>query len=137
MCYIESLRIFPTIGFISMDVRKKSTCPFSLLKKKITISVDLFKAQTNKKYWNNPFDFDPNRYSTEKNKLKEAFYPFGLGERECIGKAFSFDVTISLLQELLKTFNIEILDKENVKLQRLGPFFLLLNNTLLTKIEYK
>jgi len=65
LCYIESLRIFPTIGFISMDVRKKSTCPFSLLKKKITISVDLFKAQTNKKYWNNPFDFTIEKQSVK------------------------------------------------------------------------
>lgn len=135
LCYRESLRMYPPIGIISVEFSKKSSCPFHNIKEKI--SIDLFKAQNDPKYWKDPFDFNPERHLDQKESFNKAYYPFGLGERECIGKAFSFHVTIELLRNLFKLYKIELVNKDRILLHRVGPFFQLHDNALPVKIMYK
>ena len=62
----------------------------------------------NEKYFPNPQDFDPERFSVENIKKRPslAYMPFGLGSRRCPGYRFSRFEAFATLSVLVRQFRI-------------------------------
>ena len=60
----------------------------------------------NPKYWENPTEFQPERFLKEYNK--DAFIPFSDGQRACIGKRFSIIESQTILFMIVKAFKLEV-----------------------------
>jgi cytochrome P450 len=61
------------------------------------------------KYWSDPQQFDPSRFSTENatKRAKYSYLPFGAGRRSCIGGALSLVENTLALTQLLRRFRPE------------------------------
>lgn len=73
------------------------------------VYVPVYAIQRDEKYFPNPLKFDPERFS--KNKVHQikpfTFFPFGSGNRGCIGERFGLmQVRIGLVK-ILKDFRLE------------------------------
>jgi cytochrome P450 len=64
----------------------------------------------NPKYFDNPDNFDPERFSPEREKSipKHAYIPFGLGPRVCIGQSFAMMEAKIILATIMKRFSFEL-----------------------------
>jgi cytochrome P450 family 6 len=86
----ESMRIFPSLGAITRKSVSKYTFPDSNLTIDGGISVTICNhaMQMDEKYFENPKEFIPERFSAENiHKVPQhVFLPFGQGPRACIGK---------------------------------------------------
>jgi len=47
--------------------------------------IPLIEMMHNTKVWNEPSKFDPDRFESETQEMKDAYLPFGLGARNCYG----------------------------------------------------
>ena len=70
------------------------------------------------KYFPNPTKFDPERFS-EENKAKinmNAYLPFGIGPRNCIGSRFALVEVKTMLYYMLLNFTLEATEKTRIPL---------------------
>lgn len=65
------------------------------------------------KYFPNPTEFDPERFSDENkhNIIPGTYYPFGVGPRSCIASRFALMECKAVLYHLVSEFHVEKCDK--------------------------
>ena len=71
---------------------------------KSAIIVSPFVTHHDGRYWDDPDSFEPERFAAESSsrRRKEAYYPFGIGQRLCIGANLSLleqQVIISMVAQ--------------------------------------
>lgn len=69
-------------------------------------------------FWNNPEQFDPDRFLPEKAKQrpKFAFFPFGGGQHICIGKNLALMESITILATIMQRFQIELVPHQSIEI---------------------
>jgi cytochrome P450 len=57
-------------------------------------------------YWENPHQFDPDRFADEATKEAQrcAYLPFSMGPRVCVGAAFALQEAVLALSALVRRF---------------------------------
>lgn len=60
--------------------------------------------------WKDPENFNPERFAKDNKEIIEpgAYIPFGLGERDCIGRRYGLTVIKTLVAKLFKEFDIKL-----------------------------
>jgi len=78
------------------------------------IGLDINTIHHSPKYWEDPYKFNPSRFSPENKKGKHKFQylPFSLGPRECLGTRFSLIEQHLFLTRFLQEFKVEEPEKE-------------------------
>ncbi|KAK5641506.1 hypothetical protein RI129_010053 [Pyrocoelia pectoralis] len=120
MVVSESLRKWPPTVLID----RKSVKPFTIEAEKVWDTTTTFNENTiclipsfaihrDKKYYPNPDEFDPERFSPlNRQKIKPNTYiPFGFGPRNCIGFQFALLEIKTAVFHLLSEFEIVSTDK--------------------------
>lgn len=58
-----------------------------------TVFVNLYSLTRDERFWEEPENFNPDRFLNDKNEIREdlldKYYPFGLGKRRCFGEHLS------------------------------------------------
>jgi len=69
----------------------------------------MYSIHRDPKYYPNPKKFDPERFSDEnKDSINSAaYFPFGLGPRNCIGSRFALMESKAIIFYMLSAFRIE------------------------------
>ncbi|KAF5271435.1 hypothetical protein FQA39_LY18829 [Lamprigera yunnana] len=117
----EGLRKYPTLAFLDRVCTKNYKIPNSkvVVEKGIPIYISVSALHYDPKYFPNPENFDPERFSP-KNKsdiIPCTYMPFGEGYRNCLGAKFgTLAVSIGLIQ-ILKQFKVELSENAPRKLQ--------------------
>ncbi|CAL8085379.1 unnamed protein product [Orchesella dallaii] len=120
MCVYETLRLLPTV-FLMM---RKIDAPLQLeedleIPAGSDVGIYVPGLHKNPKYFPNPDNFIPERFSLEQSKTRHpyAFIPFAAGPRKCIGYKFAMMEMLSLAAKLLRNYEWETTEKlENVVL---------------------
>ncbi|XP_070559962.1 cytochrome P450 2B4-like [Ptychodera flava] len=77
-----------------------------------TVFMNLLSVHYDPKYWQNPEEFRPERFLDENGNVNEpeAYIPFSMGCRECMGKNLANTSSFLFFATLLKTFTFEAID---------------------------
>jgi cytochrome P450 len=69
-------------------------------------------------FWENPEQFDPDRFLPEQveRRPKFAYFPFGAGQHICIGKNFALMEAITILAAIVQRFQIELVPNQLIKI---------------------
>lgn len=82
------------------------------------IICNIYHAHLNEKYWPNARSFEPERWlpetatSTGIKPDMDAFYPFSVGSRNCVGKNFAIMEMRLVLSTLIKRFDLTPIPEE-------------------------
>lgn len=78
-----------------------------------SVLVSIYGLHRDGRYYPNPDQFDPERFSDEnrKNISPGSYLPFGIGPRNCIGSRFALMEAKAILYYLLLKFSLEVCDK--------------------------
>lgn len=80
------------------------------------VGVNTYALHHNPEFYPNPFIFQPERFivdgmdsekATKRNALREAFVPFSVGSRSCIGKAMAYMEMSLVLAKVIWYFDFE------------------------------
>ncbi len=102
----ESLRLYPPVGFFAREAKKDTQVRDKLIKKGSGVVIAPWLIHRHEEFWINPHGFNPSRFEGEYKK--DAYLPFGVGERICIGQGFAMQEAILILANILKTYKLEL-----------------------------
>ncbi|EMH3047031.1 cytochrome P450 [Campylobacter jejuni] len=102
----ESLRLYPPVGFFARETKKDTQVRDKLIKKGSGVVIAPWLIHRHEEFWTNPHGFNPSRFEGEYKK--DAYLPFGVGERICIGQGFAMQEAILILANILKTYKLEL-----------------------------
>lgn len=113
----ESMRLYPPVWGITRDAAKEDIIGGYRIKKGDSIAMSPYAVHRLEKYWENPTKFDPERFSPErmKNIHRYAWFPFGGGQRFCIGNNFAMMEMQIVVALACTQFNFSL--AENFKLE--------------------
>jgi Cytochrome P450 len=90
----ETLRKYPTAGHTLRKVTKTYVIPETNITLNVgdTIIVSIYGLHNDPKYYPDPENFDPERFSKEEIMKRHpySYIPFGTGPRICIGKLSAY-----------------------------------------------
>jgi Cytochrome P450 len=104
----ETMRIEPTVAIIPRALLEDVELAGYRLEKDSVVFIPPYIVHRDSRWWKNPEQFDPNRFS-EANELaipKYAYLPFGGGPRICIGNHFSLMEAQILLAMMVSRYRL-------------------------------
>jgi cytochrome P450 len=116
----ETLRLFPPVGFLARQ--SAQACPMrdKTIPAGGSVVVSPWLIQRHRDLWARPDEFDPDRYSRDqpsmaepldepaaRESLRQAYLPFGMGPRICIGAAFALQEAALILALVARHVRVE------------------------------
>jgi cytochrome P450 len=101
----ESMRLYPPAYFIDRVNIEEDTFNGLRLPKDSSILFSCFEIHRHEKHWENPGNFDPDRFVDAKNH-SSYYFPFGAGPRKCIGNNFAMFEMIMAIAEVISRYKI-------------------------------
>lgn len=117
----EAMRLYPPVWGITRDAAEEDVLGGYRIKKGDSIVVSPYAVQRYDKYWPEPLAFKPERFAPEnlKNIHRYAWFPFGGGQRFCIGNNFAMMEMQIILAKLCTGFNFTLAPGYELQLQPL------------------
>ncbi|NCF11630.1 MAG: cytochrome P450 [Gammaproteobacteria bacterium] len=105
----EALRLYPPVGFFVREARESQCIRDKQVKAGSPILVSPWLIHRHEEYWERPHEFDPDRFATDsgKDSLKNAYLPFSMGPRVCIGAAFATQEAVLILANILRRYRVD------------------------------
>lgn len=109
----EAMRLYPPVWSFFRVSEKEDEFEGYKIPAKASIMICPYALHRNPDIWENPEQFDPNRFENENMKGKAfAYIPFGQGRRVCIGKPMAMMELQLIFPELINSFNLELVSKK-------------------------
>ena len=105
----ETLRLFPPVGFFAREAAEADTMRDKSIPPGASIVVAPWLIHRHRELWSHPDAFDPDRFATPEGResAKQAYLPFGMGQRVCIGASFALQEATLLLAMLAQRYRFE------------------------------
>eukprot|EP01129_Flabellula_baltica_P013493 TRINITY_DN626_c0_g1_i1.p1 TRINITY_DN626_c0_g1~~TRINITY_DN626_c0_g1_i1.p1 ORF type:complete len:497 (-),score=88.15 TRINITY_DN626_c0_g1_i1:43-1488(-) len=107
----ESLRLSPVVFRIDRYTDQAIELNGEYIPKNTVIGVLFWPSHRNQTYWENPEQYIPERWETEK-PVPFLYTPFSAGKRNCLGEKFAMIEMQMILVMIVRSFNIEIDDSD-------------------------
>ena len=118
-CIEESLRLYPPAWITDRVNIEDDRIGNYHLKKGTIVGASIYELHRNKKYWDAPEHFKPERFFEENRKeIMPYFMPFGAGPRLCIGNNFAMYEMILVVKTIAEKFHVET-DNDTIKINPL------------------
>lgn len=117
----EVMRLYPPVWGITRDAAEDTVIDGYLIKKGDSIAMSPYAVHRSERYWENPLKFDPDRFAPEKAKNihRYAWFPFGGGQRFCIGNNFAMMEMQIILAMACREYNFTLAENFELKLETL------------------
>ncbi|XP_018378166.1 PREDICTED: cytochrome P450 9e2-like [Trachymyrmex cornetzi] len=127
----ESMRFVPTLGFLSKVCTDETELRGSdglvcRVERGTHIMIPVSGLHADPQYWENPKEFDPDRFGPDRkhNIEKFTFLPFGEGPRMCVGMRMAQLQIKACLATFLRKYSIELSPKTQLPLKMVSSTFL-------------
>lgn len=112
----ETLRMYPVVPFL-MPRKARNACMVGgyVVPKDCTIFLNVWSIHRDPRYWDNPLEFNPERFLTnslDTNGNDMKFFPFGSGRRICAGIPLAERMLMLILASLLHSFDWSLPESE-------------------------
>jgi cytochrome P450 len=121
MVFAEAMRLYPPAWALGRRaIRDCEIFGYHVPKDSIVL-VSQWTLHRDARYWPNPLQFDPERFTEEAQaaRPKFAYFPFGSGPRTCIGEAFAWMEGALIIATLAHKWRMRIADKEPLQVRPL------------------
>jgi cytochrome P450 len=117
----ESLRLYPPAWAMGRYARNDFALGDYFLPARTTVLISQFITHRDPRFFPNPLQFDPNRFSVEAKARRKKFtyFPFGAGPRQCIGEAFAWTEGVLILSTLAQKWKLRLVPGHPVEPQPL------------------
>lgn len=117
--FSEVLRLYPPAWMFSRTLREKHEIGGYRLGPESVVVISPYVMHHDPRYYPDPFKFDPERWTSEAREARPKFtyFPFGGGNRICIGESFAWMEAILILATLAQSWRPRLAANQNVKPQ--------------------
>ena len=112
----ETLRMYPPIWLMGRMAVEPITIGDKKLRKNDNVLISPFVVHRLEQYWEEPNTFNPERFRNKSHIFtKSAYFPFGLGPRQCIGGHLAMVEMLVILATLYQRFELKVSCKETME----------------------
>ena len=113
----EGLRLYPPFWMIDRVAVADDRVGNVVIPRGSMIIVYVYGAHHAPRYWHNPENFDPERFTKEEMKLRTpfTFLPFGGGPRVCIGSHYAMLQILVILSDLIRRYDFELVPGQRIE----------------------
>jgi len=110
MVFNEVLRLYPPAWIMARDVIADDLINDFLIPAGSTIFLSPYVSHRLASVWDAPLQFDPTRFSTLRaNDIPRfAYFPFGGGKRQCLGKNFALMEAVLVLSLMIQRYKFSV-----------------------------
>lgn len=110
----ESMRLYPAAPSVGRRAVEETVVDGYRIPAGADVVVAPWVIHRHPDYWSEPEEFRPERFAPdgEASRTKDAWIPFGVGPRACIGQHFSMLESVLALAILLRAYEFEAVDHE-------------------------
>jgi cytochrome P450 len=110
MIISEAMRLFPPVWVIARETISDYTLGNYLLPKGTVVSMCQFVLHRDKRWFEDPLKFKPERWSSDRcdEIPKFAYFPFGSGSRHCLGERFAWMEAILIIATLGRKWRLRL-----------------------------
>ena len=114
----ESLRMYPPVWSIGRLVEDDYLVDKYTIPKGSSIVMSQYVMHHDNRFYDNPDEFNPDRWTDEfKRSLPRfSYFPFGGGIRGCIGEPFSWQEGILLMATISSNWTMNLVSKQKIKM---------------------
>lgn len=119
MAFKEALRMVPPVPSMPRRALKEFEFGGYTIPAGTPVGINVYWTHHAEEYWDNPYAFDPLRFTPDKVKArhKYAWVPFGGGAHMCLGLHFAYMQVKILVAQLLQRYRIEAAEGYNPEWQ--------------------
>lgn len=119
--FSETMRLYPAAWAVGRELSQDLEWNDILLPKGTTLMLTQYHTHRNPKHWQDPEAYQPERFDPELTKKRHpfAYFPFGGGQRTCIGSNLARLESQVILPNLWKAFDMEQIPGRSYKLRPL------------------
>jgi cytochrome P450 len=112
----ESMRLYPPVYAISRRAVRDVPVDDFVVKRGTILFINIYAMHRSPEIYPEPERFDPARFTPEieKQRPRNAYLPFGVGPRNCIGAAFAMMEGHLLLATLAQRVNFELVPGQTI-----------------------
>ncbi|MEM8720139.1 MAG: cytochrome P450 [Cyanobacteria bacterium P01_G01_bin.39] len=118
----ETLRLNPVLAFVSRTLKYPFELSGYTFEAGVSLSPCIYLTHQREDIYPQPKKFKPERFLEQQFSPYE-YFPFGGGNRRCLGEAFSLYEMKLVLATILSQVELELLDKKPLKALRRGITF--------------
>nr|XP_044998607.1 cytochrome P450 3A21-like [Jaculus jaculus] len=114
----ETLRLYPIAAKIQRICSKDVEINGVFIPKGTVVMVPTFILQRDPKYWPEPEEFRPERFSKNEESIDPCMYmPFGIGPRKCLGMRFALMYMKLAVVKVLQNFSLQVCKETQIPLK--------------------
>lgn len=119
MVFAESMRLYPPAWAMGRQATVDVELGPYLLPAGSYVFFSQYMIQRSPEFWPDPLDFRPERFTPEQKagRSKFVYFPFGAGNRQCIGEAFAWMEGVLVLATLAQKWRLRLVPGQNIELQ--------------------
>jgi len=105
----ESMRLYPPAWIVARQAAEPDEILGFHVPKGTIVATSPYVVHRNPRYWPDPEKFDPERFAPERvqQRPRHAYFPFGAGQRMCIGNSFAMMEGVLILAMLYQRFTVK------------------------------
>lgn len=113
----EGMRLYPPVWGISRQLTQPTIIRGYELPPQAILVIFPYVTHRHPAYWDNPDEFRPERFDVEtsKGRPRFAYFPFGGGQRMCLGAGFAMLETQFIVAMVMQKFEINVVPNHPVE----------------------
>jgi cytochrome P450 len=114
---MEGLRLYPPFWMIDRMAVADDRVGDLVIPRGSTVIVHVYGAHHALRYWQNPENFDTERFTkaNDKHRTPGTFLPFGAGPRGCIGGNYAMLQILMILSDLLRKYDFQLAPGQTIE----------------------
>ena len=114
----ESMRVYPPVWSIGRLVDEEYIIDKYVIPKGSSIIMSQYVMHHDSRYYGNPEEFNPDRWTDEfkRHLPRFSYFPFGGGIRGCIGESFAWQEGILMIATVSSHWKLELVPNQNIKM---------------------
>jgi len=104
----EAIRLYPAAWAVFRQTREEVRLGDYVVPAGASVILPQWSIHRDPRYFENPKEFDPDRWLRRKPQNVDAYFPFSSGPHACIGQGFSLSGATLVLGGLAREFDVEI-----------------------------
>jgi cytochrome P450 len=113
----EALRLYSPVAVTARDVIEDDQLGGYHIPAGSMVMVAPYISHRNPEFWETPLEFNPEHFSPKQvaGRPRYAYYPFGAGQRICLGQHFALLEAVLVLAEVTRRYRIRLLPGQQVE----------------------
>lgn len=104
----EAMRLYPPVAFLSRDVHSDHRLGDLDLPEGSAAVIPTWLMHRHTAFWEDPHTFEAERFARPENRpaIRDAYLPFSMGARVCVGAAFALQEATIILAQIIRDFEL-------------------------------